>query len=63
MSISKKCFFFREYGNTKNSCLRGYCDLNGEWAICRGDVFSCKRNDLLRKYLLEEKRKEGGSEW
>jgi hypothetical protein len=63
MSISKKCFFFREYGAPKNNCLRGYCDLNGEWTTCRGDVFSCKRNDLLRKYLLEEKRKEGGSGW
>jgi hypothetical protein len=63
MSISRRCTFHREYGNSKESGLRGYCDLDHDWTVCRGDIHSCKKIDLLRKYLLEEKRREGGARW
>lgn len=63
MSVLKKCSFYREYGNPKESSFRGYCDLDHDWIICRGDIQSCKKVDLLRKYLLEEKRREGGAGW
>jgi len=63
MSAFKKCSFYREYGNSKESSFRGYCDLDHDWIICRGDIHSCKKVDLMRKYLLEEKRQERGGGW
>jgi len=63
MAVFKRCSFYREYGNPKESSFRGYCDLDHDWIICRGDIQCCKKMDLLRKYLLEEKRKEGGARW
>ncbi len=63
MAFLKKCSFYREYGAPNESRFRGYCDLDHDWIICRGDIQSCKKVDLLRKYLLKEKRKEGGAGW
>ncbi|MBM4339446.1 MAG: hypothetical protein FJ110_07860 [Deltaproteobacteria bacterium] len=63
MSGLRRCSFYREYGSSKENRLRGYCDLNHNWIVCRGDIQSCKKVDLLRKCLLEEKRREGGARW
>ena len=63
MPVIKKCSFYREYGNLEENGFRGYCYLDQDWIICKGDIQSCKKVDLLRKYLLEEKRREGGARW
>ena len=38
-----------------------YCDLDGDQAICDGDVQFCKDRETLRKQLLEQKSKEGSN--
>lgn len=63
MAMFKKCNFYREYGTSKVGSFRGYCDLDKKLIICRGDIQSCKKINLLKKYLLQEKRKEGGGRW
>ena len=37
----------------------GYCDLDSNRTTCKGDVYFCKKYDILRKHLLEQKKKEG----
>ncbi len=63
MLMVKKCSFYREYGPSKESGFKGYCDLDNDWIICRGNIHSCKKVERLRKYLLEKKRSEGGAGW
>ncbi len=63
MSLFKKCNFYREDGTSKGSGIKGYCDLDQSWVVCGGDIQACKKLSLLKKYLYEEKRKEGGVKW
>jgi hypothetical protein len=63
MTGLRRCSFYREYGNSKENSFKGYCDLDHDWIVCRGDIQSCKKVDILRKYLLIERRKEGGGGW
>ena len=40
----------------------GYCDLDGDQAICEGDVQFCKDREALKKKLLELKHKESSND-
>lgn len=39
----------------------GYCNLDCDRTTCDGDTQFCEKPDIFRKYLLEQKRREGGS--
>ena len=41
----------------------GYCDLDCDRTTCDGDNQFCEKPDILRKYLLEQKKREGGLGW
>jgi DNA-binding response OmpR family regulator len=60
MPFVGKCSFFRSPQNLAMGRGLGYCDLDGDQAICDGDVQFCKNREVLRKHLLEQKS-NGGS--
>jgi hypothetical protein len=63
MSILRSYSFYRD---SKNFCMGrglGYGDLDCDRTACDGDIKFCEKPDLLRKYLLGQKRKEEGLEW
>ncbi len=62
MSIGRPCSFYRECDTLHFGRGIGYCDLDCDRTICDGDLYFCKKPDLLKKYLLEQKRK-GESGW
>jgi hypothetical protein len=39
----------------------GYCDLDGNQAVCDGDIPFCEKPDVLKKYLIDREKKEGTS--
>jgi hypothetical protein len=41
----------------------GYCDLDGNQAVCDGDIPFCEKPDVLEKYLTDREKKEGTSGW
>ena len=61
MPFVGKCSFFRSPQNLAMGRGLGYCDLDGDQAICDGDVQFCKDRETLRKHLLEQKSKEGSN--
>jgi len=63
MSVTKGCSFYREYGKLTINSFRGYCDLDQDWITCKGDLQSCKKLNLLRKFLLNEKKEKGAGRW
>jgi len=38
----------------------GYCDLDCDRATCNGDVHLCEKPDVLKKYLMDQKKREKG---
>ena len=58
MATSGKCQFYRSPQSIALGKGLGYCDLDGDQAICEGDVQFCKDRETLRKQLLEQKSKE-----
>ena len=63
MSFERQCPFYRDSETLNISRGIGYCDLDCDRTTCDGDIHFCEKPDALKKYLLEEKKKEGGSEW
>lgn len=63
MTGMKRCSYYRDFGNSKGNRFKGYCDLDRELTVCRGDLQLCKKVNLLRKSLLEERKRERGSGW
>ena len=41
----------------------GNCDLDCNRTHCKGEIYSCERYDVLRKYLSDRKGKEGDLAW
>jgi len=58
MPATGKCPFYRSPQNIAMGKGLGYCDLDGDQAICEGDVQFCKDREALKKQLLEQKSKE-----
>jgi hypothetical protein len=63
MSSKRQCSFYRDSEILSMARGIGYCDLDGNQTICDGDVSFCEKPDALRKYLLDQKRGEGGLGW
>ncbi|MEW6376270.1 MAG: hypothetical protein AB1502_10850 [Thermodesulfobacteriota bacterium] len=63
MSISKQCSFYRDSETLNMGCGIGYCDLDCDRTTCDGDIQFCEKPDVLRKYLLEQKKRDGGPGW
>jgi hypothetical protein len=63
MSFERQCPFYRDSETLNIGRRIGYCDLDCDRTTCDGDIHFCEKPDALKKYLLEEKKKEGGSEW
>ena len=58
MLIPKKCPFYRGSQGLAMGKGLGYCDLDGDQAICDGDTQFCKNPEILRKQLLAQKSEE-----
>jgi hypothetical protein len=63
MPSGKDCPFHRDSENLGMGRGIGYCDLDCDRTTCKGDLSFCEKPDTLRKYQLEQKRKEGGMGW
>jgi hypothetical protein len=63
MSIGRLCSFYRDCDTLHFGKGIGYCDLDCDRTTCDGDLYFCEKPDLLKKYLLEQKRKGGAVAW
>jgi hypothetical protein len=63
MSILRSCPFFRDSGTLNMGRGIEYCDFDCSQTTCDGDVQFCEKPDVLKKYLTEQRRKEGNLEW
>lgn len=63
MSILKKCPLYRDFEILSMGPGVGNCDLDCSRTHCKGEMYSCERYDVLRKYLLDRKGKEGDLTW
>ena len=58
MTSAKKCLFHRCTSNHSMGRGVGYCDLDSYVTICDGDIYFCEKPDMLKKYLLDQNRRE-----
>jgi hypothetical protein len=63
MLSSKFCKFYRDSGTINVGRGLGYCDFDCTQTTCDGDIDFCEKPNVLEKYLLEQKKREGGSVW
>jgi hypothetical protein len=63
MSILKPCSFYRDSETLNMGRGIGYCDLDCDRTTCDGDVKLCEKPDILRKYQLEQKKREEVFKW
>jgi hypothetical protein len=63
MSNLRECSFYRDSETLNMGQGIGYCDLDCDRTTCDGDIQFCEKPDILRKYLLEQKKREGGLGW
>ena len=56
----KECPFYRSSESLTMGKGIGYCDLDCGLATCEGDVHVCDKPDALKKYVLEQKKREDG---
>jgi hypothetical protein len=63
MSFERQCPFYRDSETLNIGRRIGYCDLDCDRTTCDGDIHFCEKPDALKKYLMEQKRKEGGMGW
>jgi hypothetical protein len=63
MSNLRECSFYRGSETLNMGRGIGYCDLDCDRTTCDGDIQFCEKPDILRKYLLEQKKREGGLGW
>jgi hypothetical protein len=60
MTGEVKCLFFRDTEDSGFDCGFGYCDLDFDRTVCGGHVEFCERPDVLRRYLIQQKKKWEG---
>jgi hypothetical protein len=58
MPGEKICSFYRDADDLSMGRGLGYCDLDCDRATCDGDIHCCEKPDALRKYLIENKKRE-----
>jgi len=63
MPISRPCSFYRDSESLNLGRGIGYCDLDCDRTTCDGDIHFCEKPEILKKYLMEQKKREGGMEW
>ena len=63
MPISRPCSFYRDSESLNLGRGIGYCDLDCDRTTCDGDIHFCEKPEILKKYLMEQKRREGGMGW
>jgi hypothetical protein len=63
MSILEQCSFYRGSETLSTGSGIGYCDLDCNRTACKGDIHFCEKYDVLRKYQLEQKNREGDLKW
>lgn len=63
MLSSRFCKFYRDSGTINVGRGLGYCDLDCTQTTCEGDIGFCEKPNVLKKYLLEQREREGGSVW
>lgn len=63
MPISRPCLFYRDSESLNLGRGIGYCDLDCDRTTCDGDIHFCEKPEILKKYLMEQKRREGGMGW
>jgi hypothetical protein len=58
MSSGRECPFYRDSETLQFGRGIGYCDLDCDRTTCDGNTHFCEKPDALRKYQLQQKRKE-----
>jgi len=58
MAILRQCQFYRGRESLSMGTGIGYCDLDGNQAICEGDIKFCEKPNVLQKYLSDREKKE-----
>jgi len=58
MPILTKCQFYRTGESFSLGTGIGYCDLDGNQAVCEGDIHFCEKPDVLKKYLIDHEKKQ-----
>jgi hypothetical protein len=51
MGEVKKCPLFRQSEGLSFGKGIGYCDMDGNSAVCEGDVKFCEKTDAMKQYL------------
>jgi hypothetical protein len=63
MLSSKFCKFYRDSETISVGKGLAYCDFDCTQTTCEGDMDFCEKPDALKKYLLEQRKREGGPVW
>lgn len=63
MLSSKFCKFYRDCETISVGKGLAYCDFDCTQTTCEGDIDFCEKPNIMKKYLLEQRRREGGSIW
>jgi hypothetical protein len=63
MLSSRFCKFYRDSGTISVGRGLGYCDLDCVQTTCDGDIDFCEKPNVLKKYLSDQRKREGGSLW
>ncbi len=58
LMMFKECPFYRASEALIMGQGLGYCDLDCDRATCNGDVRLCEKPDVLKRQVLEQKRRE-----
>jgi hypothetical protein len=61
LMMFKECPFYRTSEALVMGRGIGYCDLDCDRATCNGDVHLCEKPDALKKYVMEQKKKDKGN--
>ncbi len=59
MSVEQRCSFYRSLGTFSAGLGIGYCDLECDKTMCRGEIKLCEKADTLKTYLLKRKWMKG----
>lgn len=63
MISSRFCKFYRDSETLNVGRGLGYCDLICNQTTCEGDMDFCEKPFDLKRYLFEQRKKEGGPVW
>jgi hypothetical protein len=58
MALERRCLFYQSWGTLNIGREIGYCDLDGDRTTCDRDTHFCEKPDILKVYLLFQKRRK-----